>query len=175
MLLEIGVVAVVMTLLFGGWVMVHWAREQWERDVSKRRREEVLEAMTRAGEQALDPDPAVSLDGLRTLGALHDDKILDPEDDDFVEEIAGVVISTRFDADDEGPLFLGMADGVDERLSSRIVLPHQLLAAMLMVDVATARGREPTALASRIVNASPVDPSLPADAEPEPEPLKRSA
>jgi hypothetical protein len=173
--LEIGLLAVVVTILSGGAMMVHWAREQGEREASTRRREEVVDVMTRAAEKALDPDPATSVDGLRKLGALHDDRTLEPEDDEFLEEIANVVMSARLDTSSaEGPLVLGTVAGAEGVDNSRIVLPHELLAAMLAVDIATTQDRKPSELASRISSASPaVDPSAPA--EPEPTPLKRSA
>jgi len=174
-LLEIGLPLVIVTMGLGGAMMVHWARAQGEREASTRRRLEVVDRMTRGSERALDPDPAASLDGLRLLGALHDDQALEPEDDEFVEEIANVVISARFgDAPSDGPLVLGTDAGPEGDQNPRVVLPHELLAAMLVVDIATTQGRAPSVLASRIANASPADDS-PGPVAPEPGPLRRSA
>jgi hypothetical protein len=173
-LLEIGLLTVVVTLLVGGVIMVHWSRVQSERVASARRREEIVDLMTRAGERALDPDPAASLSGLRQLGALYDERAVDPEDHEFLEEIANVVITARLDdAPTEEPLVLGTDAGVQEVQNPRIVLPNELLAAMLAVAIATTQGREASPLAHRIANASPsTDPPT---AGPEQAPLKRTA
>jgi hypothetical protein len=171
----IGTFLVVLTLVLGGWIMVRWSREQEKRIVAKREREDVLDALTRAGDRALDADPTASLDGLRALGAMHDDKVLEPIDDEYVEEVADTVISRQFHAIPANTtLVLAKETEGDDHREARIVLPHELLAAMLVVDIASNQGREPSELASRIANASPaVDSPDPAEAEPAP--LKRSA
>jgi hypothetical protein len=171
----IGSFLVLLTLVLGGWVMVRWSREQEDRLVAKRRREEILDALTRAGDQALDADPAASLDGLRALGAMHDGKVLEPIDGEYIEEVADTVISRRFHAvPANATLMLATETEGHDRHDPRIVLPHELLAAMLVIDIASNQDREPSELASRIANASPaVNPPEPA--EPEETPLKRSA
>jgi hypothetical protein len=171
----IGTFLVVLTLVFGGWVMVRWSREQDHRVTVKRRREEILDALTRAGDQALNSEPGESLDGLRALGAMHDGKILDPIDDEYVEEVADTVISRQFHAIPANvTLTLATDTEGHDRQDARMVLPHELLAAMLVVDIASNQGREPSELASRIAGASPAV-ETPEPAEPEAAPLKRSA
>jgi hypothetical protein len=171
----IGTFLVVLTLVLGGWMIVRWSRVQEKRVAAKRRREEMLDALTRAGDQALDPDPEASLDGLRALGAMHDDQVLEPIDEEYVEEVADTVITRRFHAVPANTtLTLSRETEGDDRRDPRIVLPHELLAAMLVVDIASNQGREPSGLANRIANASPAV-ETPEPAEPEATPLKRSA
>lgn len=171
----IGTFLVVLTLVLGGWVMVRWSRVQEERVATKRRREAVLDALAQAGEQALDSDPAASLDGFRALGAMHDGNALEPIDEEYIEEVADTVISRQFHAiPASATLVLATETEDHDRPDPRIVLPHELLAAMLVVDIASNQDREPSELASRIANASPAA-NPPEPAEPEETPLKRSA
>jgi hypothetical protein len=171
-----GLLAIVPTVVLGGALIAYGARRQWEREAPLRLRDQIVELLLGAVERALDPEPRVSLDGLRLLSMLRDANLLEPEDEDFVEEIARVVMATRlWEAPDDAPLVLGTEGGVRGARPTQVVLPHELLAALLAMDIATARGRPPHPLAWRVVNASG---PVPAVAEPpvdEPPPLKRTA
>ena len=117
---------------------------------------------------------AAGPDGLRRLGSLYDQGALEPDDDEYLEEIANTVLIGRLsDAPDDEPLVLVAETGVREVQDSRIVLPNELLAAMLAVDITAAHGREPSPLADRIANASPA--AEPPQTDSETAQLKRSA
>ena len=170
-LFVIGLLVALSTIVLGGVMIAHWARVQWEREAPQRRRNEVVRDLLGAVERALDPAPQVSLDGLQALGSLRDREALEPEDDDFIEEIANVVVSTRLGSPPSGvPLVLGTSEDASDSEESHVVRPPELFAALLALDVAAARGRPPNPLSQRVANAS----ADPADASAT-EPLRRTA
>jgi hypothetical protein len=170
-LLVIGLLVAVPTIVLGGVMIAHWARVQSEREASQRRRNEVVHDLLAAVERALDPAPQVSLDGLRTLGSLRDHEALEPEDDDYIEEIANVVVTTRVGTPPgDAPLELGRSDDASDSEDSQVVRPPELVAARLALDVAAARGRPPNPLSQRVANASSDTAGAPAT-----EPLRRTA
>lgn len=173
-LFVVGLLVAVPITVLGVVLIGYGARRQWEREAPYRRREEIVELMMHAVDKALDPEPRVSLDGLRLLSMLRDSDLVEPEDEDFIENIASVIVATRLEKADAGAsLVLGTAGGVPGVPPEQVVLPHELLAALLAMDVAASRGREPSPLAWRVANASSANPGN--LAAPEAEPLKRTA
>jgi hypothetical protein len=119
----------------------HWARVE-ERQVRLWRVRELTERLLRQqADRVLDSDPRVSLNGLRMLVALRKAGLTEPEDEDFAEEIATVVVMSG-----SGRVVRG------GRSADRWIVPdHKALAARLAVDIAIDRGRPPNTIAQWIV------------------------
>lgn len=139
--------------LFRCWAR-RWARIE-ERQARLWRVREWTERLIRQQvDRALDPDPGVSLNGLRMLVALRKAGLMEPEDEDLAEEITAVVVMS------------GSGRAVRNRWpeADRWTVPaHKALAARLAVDIASARGRPPNTIAQWIVGlptASQAPPAL---------------
>lgn len=172
-LLIVGLLVSLPLLVLGVALVGYGAQRQWERDAPHRRRDQIVELLLRGVDKALDPEPRTCLDGLRLLNMLRDCALVEPADEDFIEDIATVIVATRLERVADGePLVLGTTGGVPGVPVDRVVLPHELLAALMAMDIAAGRGRQPSPFALRVANASSAVPIEPAPAE---EPLKRTA
>ena len=131
-------------LAIGYALLRSWARAE-ERQAQlwlvRKQTESLLRQQVR---RAFDPDPSVSLNGLRMLAdhwRRHAD-LMEPEDEDFVEAIAAFVV------------MYGSGRVVRDRRRSaaRWTVPDQkALAARLAVDIAITRERQPNTIAEWII------------------------
>jgi hypothetical protein len=145
-LLEIGVVIWSAMLAIGyallwSWAC-RWARVERRQAQLWRVREQIESLLRQQVGRALDPDPGVSLNGLRMLAALRKAGLMEPEDEDFAEEIAAFVV------------MYGSGRVVRERRSAaRWTVPERkAVAGRLAVDIAITRGRPPNTIAQWIVD-----------------------
>jgi hypothetical protein len=160
-LLEIGVVVWSVVLATGyallwSWAC-RWARVEGRQAQLWRVREQIESLLRQQVDRALDPDPGVSLNGLRMLAALRKAGLMEPEDEDFAEETAAFVV------------MYGSGRVVpDQRWGAGWTVPdHKALAARLAVDIAVRHGRQPNTIAQWIVG-------LPTDSRARPT-LRRTA
>jgi hypothetical protein len=132
-------------MLAVGYALLRWWARRWSRVEERqarlwRVREQVERLLRQQVDRALDPDPGVSLNGLRMLAALRKAGLMEPGDEDFAEEIATFVV------------MCGSGRVVrDRRWPARWTVPdHKALAARLAVDIAITRGRQPNTIAQWI-------------------------
>src|SRR5262245_805718 len=153
--LVIGLVLVVPIVALGTALIHHWASVQWRREEPIRHRQAVLDRLFEAVDQALDPEPSVSFVGVQEIDALRDAQLLEPADDDFVEEIAKVVVTTRLDesADDQSYV-VGPVSADADVPPERVVQPSEVLAAKILIEIAEAKSERPSPLAQRIAGAA---------------------
>ena len=153
--LVIGLVAVVPIVVLGTALIHHWASVQWRREEPIRHRQAVLDRLFEAVDQALDPEPSVSFVGIQEIGALREAHLLEPADDDFVEEIAKVVVTTRLDESAEVEKFVvGPVSADADVPAERVVQPSEVLAAKILIDIAEAKSEPPSPLAQRLADAT---------------------
>jgi len=144
-LLEIDVFVWTAMLALGYALLRSWAR-RWARVEERqarlwRVREQIERLLRQQVGRALDPDPVVSLNGLRMLAALRKAGLMEPEDEDFAEAIAEFVV-----------MYGSVRVVSDRRSAARWTVPdHKALAGRLAVDIAITRGRPPNTIAQWIV------------------------
>lgn len=177
--LLIGLVAVVPIVVLGTALIHHWASVQWRREEPIRHRQAVLDRLFEAVDQALDPEPSVSFVGVQEIDALRDARLLEPADDDFVEEIAKVVVTTRHDESEDGKFVVGPVSADSEVPPERVVQPSEVLAAKILIEIAESKAERPSPLAQRIADAtsgsSTEQPAAATEKKPAAVTLKRTA
>lgn len=124
-----------------GYVLLRsWARIEERQAQLWRVRKQTESLLQQQVRRAFDPDPSMSLNGIRTLADhwRRNADLMEPEDEDFIETIAAFVV------------MYGSGRAVRDRRQSaaRWTVPdHKALAARLAVDIAITRGRQPNTIA----------------------------
>jgi hypothetical protein len=145
-LLEIGVFIWSAMLTIGYALIRSWARAEERRAQLWRVRQQTETLLRQQVGQAFNPNPSVSLNGLRMLADhwRRNADLMEPENEDFVEAIAAFVV------------MYGSGRVVrDQRWGAGWTVPdHKALAARLAVDIAVRHGRQPNTIAEWIVGLS---------------------
>jgi hypothetical protein len=152
-------------LAIGCVLLWSWARVEERQAQLWRVRRQTESLLREQVGRAFDPDPGVSLNGLRMLADhwRRHATLMEPADEDFIEAIAAFVVMYG-----SGRV---VRDG--RRSAARWTVPdHKALAARLAVDIALTRSRQPNTIAEWIVglptrspgSANPADRPIAAQA-----------
>jgi len=143
-LLEIGVLIWSAMLAIGYVLLRSWAHIEARQAQLWQARKQTESLLHQEVGRALDPDPDVSLNGLRMLTDHWHSyaDLMEPMDEDFIETIAAFVVMHGS----------GRVVRDRRRSAARWKVPdHKALAARLAVDIATTRRRQPNTIAEWII------------------------